>query len=89
MQLSLRFHTTHTPRWFGEIPWGFGDFFVRKLHVGVDETPAPSAMVPSPDLKLRACLSSTDSGNNPATRLHVSVRMSGVDVAISTLQSAG
>ena len=68
---------------------GFGKTFVRNLFFGVDETPAPFAMVPVPDEKLQAQVSSWDSDKQPLTWFHESVRMSGIDGAISTLHSAG
>jgi len=71
---------------FGET-MGFGDDFVHNLFFGVEETPDPSPEDPSPEFKLRGCMSATDSKMNPATRLHEAARIPGLDGFVGTAQA--
>ena len=67
---------------------GFGEDFVHSLFFGVDETPEPSLSDPDPEFKLRGCMSATDSGMNPAARLHEAARIPGLDGFVGTAQAA-
>jgi hypothetical protein len=67
---------------------GFGEEFVHQLYFAVDETPAITPEDPDPVVKLRACLSATECGNNAATRLLERAPMAGLDGAVNVLHSA-